>query len=144
MANPSVNRTACKRRSACLQVRSGLRPPPAGYVELFELILTLCPSMKKIVLIALLAVLGWLAYGKYQERQLAIFAAQIETSLPESSPTYPSRVDAASPSHFTCDGRTYCSQMTSCVEATYFLRNCPGVKMDGNNDGIPCEKQWCK
>ncbi|WP_416244286.1 excalibur calcium-binding domain-containing protein [Azospira sp. APE16] len=34
--------------------------------------------------------------------------------------------------------------MTSCAEATYFLRNCPGVKMDGNNDGIPCEMQWCK
>jgi hypothetical protein len=29
-SNPSVNRTACK---LCLQVRSGLRPPPAGYVE---------------------------------------------------------------------------------------------------------------
>nr|WP_230314309.1 excalibur calcium-binding domain-containing protein [Candidatus Contendobacter odensis] len=47
-------------------------------------------------------------------------------------------------SSFKCDGRTHCSQMTSCEEATFFLRNCPGVKMDGNNDGIPCEKQWCK
>ncbi|BBA34734.1 hypothetical protein sS8_2789 [Methylocaldum marinum] len=27
--------------------------------------------------------------------------------------------------------------MTSCEEATYFLQNCPGVKMDGNNDGVP-------
>lgn len=44
---------------------------------------------------------------------------------------------------FSCDGRTYCSQMTSCEEATFFLRNCPGVKMDGNNDGVPCEQQWC-
>jgi len=44
---------------------------------------------------------------------------------------------------FRCDGRTHCSQMTSCAEATYFLRNCPGVKMDGNNDGVPCEQQWC-
>ena len=43
-----------------------------------------------------------------------------------------------------CDGRTYCSQMTSCAEATYFLRNCPDTKMDGNNDGIPCERQWCR
>lgn len=43
-----------------------------------------------------------------------------------------------------CDGRIYCSQMTSCQEATFFLRNCPGTKMDGNNDGIPCEKQWCR
>ncbi|MGJ7573609.1 excalibur calcium-binding domain-containing protein [Variovorax sp. RB2P76] len=45
---------------------------------------------------------------------------------------------------FTCDGRKHCSQMTSCQEATYFLKNCPGVKMDGNNDGVPCEQQWCK
>ena len=46
-------------------------------------------------------------------------------------------------SQFRCDGRTYCSQMTSCEEATYFLENCPDVKMDGEGDGIPCEKQWC-
>ncbi|PSF08116.1 DNA-binding protein, partial [Marinobacter fuscus] len=44
---------------------------------------------------------------------------------------------------FRCDGRTYCSQMTSCAEATYFLRNCPNTKMDGNHDGVPCERQWC-
>ncbi|MDP1784789.1 MAG: excalibur calcium-binding domain-containing protein [Sulfuricurvum sp.] len=44
---------------------------------------------------------------------------------------------------FTCDGRTYCSQMRSCEEATFFLKNCTGMKVDGNNDGIPCEKQWC-
>lgn len=45
---------------------------------------------------------------------------------------------------FACDGRQYCSQMSSCEEATYFLRNCPGVKMDGDGDGIPCESQWCR
>ncbi len=44
---------------------------------------------------------------------------------------------------FTCDGRTHCSQMTSCVEATYFLQHCPNTQMDGNNDGGPCEQQWC-
>jgi endonuclease YncB( thermonuclease family) len=43
-----------------------------------------------------------------------------------------------------CDGRTHCSQMSSCEEATWFLRHCPGVKMDGNRDGVPCEKQWCR
>jgi hypothetical protein len=46
-------------------------------------------------------------------------------------------------SNFHCDGRTYCSQMTSCAEATYFLQHCPGVKMDGEGDGVPCERQWC-
>lgn len=45
---------------------------------------------------------------------------------------------------FKCDGRTYCSQMTSCEEAKFFLRNCSGTKMDGDNDGVPCEKQWCR
>lgn len=44
---------------------------------------------------------------------------------------------------YTCDGRTHCSQMRSCEEAKYFLQHCPGVKMDGDSNGIPCEKQWC-
>ena len=44
---------------------------------------------------------------------------------------------------FKCDGRKYCSQMHSCDEAMYFLEHCPGVKMDGEGDGVPCEKQWC-
>ena len=46
-------------------------------------------------------------------------------------------------SGFSCDRRAYCSQMKSCAEAKYFLANCPGVKMDGNRDGTPCQKQWC-
>jgi hypothetical protein len=45
-------------------------------------------------------------------------------------------------SPYRCDGRTHCSQMTSCEEAEFFLANCPDVKMDGG-DGAPCEKQWC-
>ena len=45
--------------------------------------------------------------------------------------------------NYQCDERKYCSQMTSCEEATYFLNNCQDTKMDGNNDGVPCEKQWC-
>jgi len=44
---------------------------------------------------------------------------------------------------FTCDGRTRCSQMTSCEEAEYFLKHCPGTEMDGDSDGEPCEQQWC-
>ncbi|WP_423929830.1 excalibur calcium-binding domain-containing protein, partial [Dokdonella sp.] len=24
-----------------------------------------------------------------------------------------------------------------------FLRHCPGPRMDGDNDGTPCESQWC-
>lgn len=56
---------------------------------------------------------------------------------------------SASDSKYKCDGRQYCSQMTSCEEAKFFLKNCPNTKMDGGKnengrgDGIPCEKQWC-
>jgi len=50
----------------------------------------------------------------------------------------------ASPSvRYVCDGRKVCSQMRSCDEARYFLRNCPGTTMDGDGDGEPCESQWC-
>ena len=47
------------------------------------------------------------------------------------------------PTEFKCDGRVYCSAMHSCEEATFFINNCPGTKMDGDHDGIPCESQWC-
>ncbi|WP_072034233.1 excalibur calcium-binding domain-containing protein [Pectobacterium fontis] len=40
---------------------------------------------------------------------------------------------------FVCDGRQYCSQMNSREEASFFIQNCPNTKMDGDNDGIPCE-----
>ena len=47
-----------------------------------------------------------------------------------------------SESNFNCDGRKYCSQMKSYEEALYFLRHCPGTQMDGDGDGIPCERQF--
>jgi hypothetical protein len=46
-------------------------------------------------------------------------------------------------SPYQCDGRTHCSEMTSCEEAEFVLANCPGVKMDGGGDGVPRESQWC-
>lgn len=69
----------------------------------------------------------------------------LSTRLPALAPpaVAPTDADPASSAQFRCDGRQYCSQMTSCAEAEFFLSNCPGVKMDGNNDGVPCEKQWC-
>ena len=43
-----------------------------------------------------------------------------------------------------CKQKIYCSQMTSCQEAKYYLKLCGKyAKMDGNKDGIPCERQWC-
>ena len=91
--------------------------------------------MVRIVLLALLCFIAWKSYEIYRAKHVPSQAAAAPYELP---------VRTQSSAKFSCDGRKYCSQMTSCAEATYFLRNCPGVKMDGNNDGIPCEQQWCR
>jgi len=48
-----------------------------------------------------------------------------------------------STSRYSCKGKIHCSQMSSCAEAKFYIRNCPGTKMDGDRDGIPCEMQLC-
>ena len=62
---------------------------------------------------------------------------------PETIAQEPRTPLAAPGTSFKCDRRKYCTQMTSCAEAKYFLSNCPGVMMDGDGDGIPCEEQHC-
>jgi hypothetical protein len=91
--------------------------------------------MLRIIIVALLAFTVWQVYYAYKSSFDTI--SVLESVADTVRPT----VQASS--QFRCDGRTHCSHMTSCAEATFFLRNCPGVKMDGDNDGIPCERQWC-
>jgi cold shock CspA family protein len=45
---------------------------------------------------------------------------------------------------YHCAGKVHCSEMDSCEEAKYYLRNCPGVKIDGDGNGMPCEQQHCR
>ncbi|WP_095054962.1 excalibur calcium-binding domain-containing protein [Pseudomonas sp. Irchel s3b2] len=92
----------------------------------------------KLILVTL--VVGLLAWKLSPELQ-SWAAAQL--SNPKESSTVVTAPKPVSPP-FKCDGRKYCSQMTSCAEAKNFLQNCPGMKMDGDNDAIPCESQWCR
>jgi len=73
------------------------------------------------------------------EKKRRAAAASAAAATPGDALRAPTSVTSG----FSCDGRRYCSQMKSCAEAKYFLANCPGVKMDGDRDGIPCEEQWC-
>ncbi|MBK8337503.1 MAG: cold shock domain-containing protein [Sterolibacteriaceae bacterium] len=83
-------------------------------------------------------VLGIVGYGEYSRRAgKRAVAADIGASESAGASA------AQGATRFVCDGRTHCSQMTSCAEATYFLNHCPNVTMDGNRDGVPCEQQWC-
>jgi cold shock CspA family protein len=86
--------------------------------------------------VALLVALGAFGYAKYNQHVAQLKPA---AAAPFQETT---GFDALSGS-YRCDGRTYCSQMTSCSEAKFFLKNCPGTQMDGNHDGVPCEQQWC-
>jgi len=101
--------------------------------------------MRKIILLVFLVALGWKGYERYghhisQSSATPEHAFGTQTEL-EDLPAIDLR--SSSRSRFACDGRIYCSQMTSCDEAKYFVAHCPNVKMDGNGDGVPCEKQWC-
>jgi cold shock CspA family protein len=88
-----------------------------------------------LVSFAMVGALGWYGYGHYQA-----FVARNALASPSSlsAPTSSGETFSA-----RCDGRTMCSQMTSCAEATFFLQNCPGTQMDGDGDGVPCEQQFC-
>lgn len=48
--------------------------------------------------------------------------------------------DSSPPSAaFTCGSARTCGQMSSCEEATFYLRQCGLTRLDGNKDGVPCE-----
>ena len=105
--------------------------------------------MKKILFLAIVLAIGWFIYNKYIEPGNADMAAESEsTGTAESESTGAAEPESTGTESnqryskndlFKCDGRQYCSQMTSRAEAEFFIRNCPDTKMDGDNDGIPCE-----
>ena len=92
-----------------------------------------------LVALALAITLGAYAVSRFGLRRPAIAPEPAAAALPPPDV----RSTPAAPAMFRCDGRTHCSQMGSCAEATYFLKNCPGTQMDGNRDGVPCQQQWC-
>ena len=95
--------------------------------------------LPRVVGLMLLLALGVFGFNQYQKRRpVPPPPPQALTSTPE-----PVAITETAAQGFRCDGRTHCSQMTSCTEAKFFLGNCPGTRMDGNNDGVPCEQQWC-
>ena len=54
-------------------------------------------------------------------------------AAPTAAPT------SATTSSFTCSGKRYCREMSSCEEAKLYLTQCGVRSLDGNHDGVPCE-----
>jgi hypothetical protein len=94
--------------------------------------------MRNIVTLMIIVGLAGYGYTRYQAAAHQEADESVSTSESEMLDT-----DIESASSFKCDGRKHCRQMTSCEEATYFIEHCPDTGMDGDNDGVPCERQWC-
>ena len=129
-----------KKRAINVQ-RAGQRPPAPSEARRQE------PRERRrsggLPLQRIAAALILVALGGYAYTQFASYGSRASATAPVT-PDPPRTLTANPPATaFRCDGRTHCSQMTSCEEATFFLRNCPGTQMDGDGDGVPCEKQWC-
>jgi cold shock CspA family protein len=121
--------------------------------------------------VLLLAAIGWYGYSRFAAHHVidapqspapASFAmpsqpapasppiaptpepiAHADQAMPEPTSYTAPAATVAPLQPFHCDGRTRCPQMTSCAEATFFIKQCPGTEMDGDGDGVPCERQWC-
>jgi cold shock CspA family protein len=78
----------------------------------------------------LLVVAAVSLYSKFANQNVST-----DLPLPIAETTKPTQ-------NFQCQGKVYCSDMTSYEEAEFYLQNCPGTKVDGDNDGIPCEQQF--
>ena len=113
--------------------------------------------MLKGVLIVILLILAWYGNRQYQHKKFlqevqaqilleekvqvkSVVTPTVEVTQVQSQQT--SRVPKKIASKFHCDGRQHCSQMRSYEEAKFFLDNCPDTRMDGDNDRIPCERQF--
>jgi cold shock CspA family protein len=94
-------------------------------------------NLIKIILIALLAIVIF-SVNKYQTIREARHSTP---AVVEESITAP--LVSPSSTQYSCQGKTYCSEMSSCEEAQFYQAHCSGTKMDGDGDGVPCEDQWC-
>jgi predicted negative regulator of RcsB-dependent stress response len=103
-------------------------------------------ALKNILILALLIFAGW---KLYEDNIVKVSNTEQSQPIQQVTKITQSTIDEATKTtleqqNFECDGREYCPQMSSCAEATYFIQNCPNTKMDGDSDGVPCERQWCR
>ncbi len=99
--------------------------------------------MKGILLLVVVAFFAGFVAGKqyYQPKPTPVATSLVINPEQEAylAPVTGTLASTLSTPIFRCDGRRYCSEMTSREEAEFFVKNCPDTAMDGDNDGIPCE-----
>lgn len=92
--------------------------------------------MKQLLLWVVVLFAAWRGYAHFADPPAQVSSAPVAAQAGELAPRSPPVQSSGS---FQCDGRIHCSQMVSRAEAEFFVRHCPGTRMDGDNDGEPCE-----
>ncbi|ARD20906.1 cold shock domain-containing protein [Shewanella japonica] len=98
-------------------------------------------TMSRIVIILIVIAIGRFAIQAYYD----VTNAPGQSSLvqPVTIDNSPTQSTKSSP-QFSCEaGKTHCSHMRSCEEAIFYINHCPDTQMDGDFDGVPCERQFC-
>lgn len=88
------------------------------------------------IVLVLIAAAGYLGYSRFSNK------AGSESAVLNTAAVIPVQETFSAQKQYSCDGRQHCSQMNSLEEAEFFIANCPNTKMDGDNDGEPCERQF--
>jgi cold shock CspA family protein len=102
------------------------------------------PVLGRVIMLIILLGVGIFGYKQYQKMTATPVLTNENVEQMEWTPTVSKPSSINLQPQFRCEaGKTHCSQMRSCAEATFYIRNCPGTQMDGNNDGVPCERQFC-
>jgi len=102
------------------------------------------PILGRMFMIILFLGVGIFGYKQYEKMTAVPVLTNADIDQMQWQPSVPNPSAINQQPQFRCEtGKIHCSQMRSCAEATFYINNCPGTKMDGNNDGVPCEMQFC-
>lgn len=74
------------------------------------------------------------AAGRDQDRQ------QVAQAIPPPARSSSAPSSRSNSSEFTCGTKRLCTRMTSCAEARFHFEQCGLSRLDGDHDGIPCER----
>lgn len=99
-----------------------------------------------LLIIVAIVIFGFKQYQEFNEATAIDEVPALTNEDTQPMPMYETkaRTQATATPSFQCEaGKTHCSHMSSCAEATFYIQHCPNTQMDGNGDGIPCERQWC-
>ena len=80
---------------------------------------------------------------EWRQRERQTKAAQGKAG-PRSTRVAHRPATARNAASFSCGGKRYCREMASCAEARFHLQTCALATLDGDQDGIPCERRLCR